>query len=64
MLQLAQLTDIIGAYQKIKVAKGAGLDLWEGIILILFILKDIAIFGGILGTIIWYVKRKNDLPTV
>ena len=59
MLQLAQLTDIIGAYQKIKVAKGAGLDLWEGIILILFILKDIAIFGGILGTIIWYVKRKN-----
>jgi len=59
MLQLAQLTDIIGAYQKIKVAKGAGLDLWEGIILILFILKDIAIFGGILGTIIWYIKRKN-----
>ena len=59
MLQLAQLTDIIGAYQKIKVAKGAGLDLWEGIILILFILKDIAIFGGILGTIIWYIKRKK-----
>ena len=59
MLQLAQLTDIIGAYQKIKVAKGAGLDLWEGIILILFILKDIAIFGGILGTIIWYIKRKD-----
>ena len=59
MLQLAQLTDIIGAYQKIKVAKGAGLDLWEGIILILFILKDIAIVGGILGTIIWYVKRRD-----
>ena len=59
MLQLAQLTDIIGAYQKIKVAKGAGLDLWEGIILILFILKDIAIVGGILGTFIWYVKGKK-----
>jgi len=59
MLQLAQLTDIIGAYQKIQTAKSAGLDLWEGIILILFILKDIAIFGGILGTIIWYIKRKN-----
>ena len=59
MLQLAQLTDIIGAYQKIQTAKSAGLDLWEGIILILFILKDIAIFGGILGTFIWYVKRKN-----
>ena len=59
MLQLVQLTDIIGAYQKIQTAKSAGLDLWEGIILILFILKDIAIVGGILGTIIWYVKRKN-----
>ena len=59
MLQLAQLTDIIGAYQKIKVAKGAGLDLWEGIILILFILKDIVIVGGILGTIIWYIKGRN-----
>ena len=59
MLQLAQLTDIIGAYQKIQTAKSAGLDLWEGIILILFILKDIAIVGGILGTIIWYIKGRN-----
>ena len=59
MLQLAQLTDIIGAYEKIKTAKSAGLDLWEGIILILFILKDIAIVGGILGTIVWYIKRKK-----
>jgi len=59
MLQLAQLTDIIGAYQKIQTAKSAGLDLWEGIILILFILKDIAVVGGILGTFIWYVKRRN-----
>ena len=55
----AQLTDIIGAYEKIKTAKSAGLDLWEGIILVLFILKDIAIVGGILGTIIWYIKRKD-----
>jgi len=59
MLQLAQLTDIIGAYQKIKVAKSAGLDLWEGIFLGLFILKDLLIIGGILGTIIWYVKGKD-----
>ena len=59
MLQLAQLTDIIGAYEKIKTAKSAGLDLWEGVILILFILKDIAIVGGILGTIVWYIKRKK-----
>jgi len=58
-LELAQLTDIIGAYEKIKVAKSAGLDLWEGLILILFILKDIAIVGGILGTFIWYVKGKK-----
>ena len=58
-LELAQLTDIIGAYEKIKVAKSAGLDLWEGLILILFILKDIAIVGGILGTIIWYVGGKK-----
>ena len=59
MLQLAQLTDIIGAYEKIKVAKSAGLDLWEGLILILFILKDIAIVSGILGTFIWYVRGKK-----
>jgi len=59
MLQLAQLTDIIGAYQKIKTAKSAGLDLWEGIFLGLFILKDLLIIGGILATIIWYVKGKK-----
>ena len=59
MLQLAQLTDIIKAYDMIVTAKSSGLDFWEGFILILFILKDIAIVGGILGTIIWYVKRKN-----
>ena len=59
MLQLAQLTDIIGAYQKIKVAKAAGLDLWEGIFLALFILKDLLIVGGILATIIWYIREKK-----
>ena len=58
-MMYAQLTDIIGAYQKIKVAKAAGLDLWEGIFLGLFILKDLLIVGGILGTIIWYIKEKN-----
>ena len=55
----AQLTDIIGAYQKIKVAKGAGLDIWEAVVMILFILKDILIVGGILGTIIWYIKGRD-----
>ena len=55
----AQLTDIIRAYEKIKTAKSAGLDLWEGIILVLFILKDLLIVGGILATIIWYLKEKK-----
>ena len=55
----AQLTDILGAYEKIKTAKSAGLDLWEGIFLALFILKDLLIVGGILATIIWYVKGKD-----
>ena len=55
----AQITDIIGAYEKIKTAKTAGLDFWEGVILILFILKDILIVGGILATIIWYLKEKK-----
>ena len=59
MLQLAQFSDIIKAYEMLVTAKSSGLNLWEAIIMILFILKDIAIFGGILGTIIWYVKRKN-----
>ena len=59
MLQLAQLTDLIKAYDMIVTAKSSGLDLWEGLILILFILKDIAIVGGILGTFIWYVKGKK-----
>jgi hypothetical protein len=59
MLQLAQLTDLIKAYDMIVTAKSSGLDFWEGFILILFILKDVAIVGGILGTIIWYVGGKK-----
>ena len=59
MLQLAQFSDLIKAYEMVITAKSSGLDLWEGIILILFILKDIAIVGGILGTIIWYIKGRN-----
>ena len=58
-LELAQLTDIIKAYDMIVTAKSSGLDFWEGFILILFILKDIAIVGGILGTIIWYVRGRD-----
>tara|TARA_Y100001963_G_C6743112_1_gene430064 strand:+ start:580 stop:759 length:180 start_codon:yes stop_codon:yes gene_type:complete len=54
-----QLTDIVKAYQMLQTSKAAGLDFWEGLILVLFILKDLLIVGGILGTIIWYVRKKN-----
>ncbi len=57
---LAQLTDLVEAIQLLKTAKSAGLSVWEGIIMILFILKDVAIVGGILGTIIWYIKKGKD----
>ena len=59
MLQLAQFSDLIKAYEMVITAKSSGLDLWEGIMLALFILKDIAIVGGILGTFIWYVRRRD-----
>ena len=59
MLQLAQFSDIIKAYEMLVTAKSSGLNLWEAIIMILFILKDIVIVGGILGTIIWYIKGRN-----
>ena len=59
MLQLAQFSDLIKAYEMVVTAKSSGLDLWEGIMLALFILKDVAIVGGILGTFIWYVRRRD-----
>ena len=59
MLQLAQFSDLIKAYEMVVTAKSSGLDLWEGIMLALFILKDIAIVGGILGTFIWYIKGRD-----
>tara|TARA_R110000824_G_scaffold169965_8_gene347175 strand:+ start:1033 stop:1218 length:186 start_codon:yes stop_codon:yes gene_type:complete len=55
----AQLTDLVEAIQLLKTAKSAGLSVWEGVIMILFILKDVAMVGGILGTIIWYVRRRD-----
>ena len=58
-MMYAQITDILKAYDMIVTAKSSGLDFWEGLILILFILKDIAIVGGILGTIIWYVRGRD-----
>ena len=58
-MMYAQFSDIITAYEMLVTAKSSGLSVWEAVVMILFILKDIAIVGGILGTIIWYVKRKN-----
>ena len=55
----AQLTDLVEAVGMLKDAKNSGLQMWEAITLFAFILKDILIVGGILGTIIWYVKGKN-----
>ena len=55
----AQLTDIVKAYQMLQTSKAAGLDFCEGLILILFILKDILIVGGILAIIVWYLKEKK-----
>ena len=55
----AQFSDLIKAYEMIITAKSSGLDLWEGIMLALFILKDVAIVGSILGTFIWYVRRRD-----
>ena len=43
----------------LKEAKSAGLSMWEAITLFAFILKDILIVGGILGTIIWYIKGRD-----
>jgi len=55
----AQLTDLIEAIGMLKEAKSAGLSMWEAITLFAFILKDILIVGGILGTIIWYIKGRD-----
>jgi hypothetical protein len=55
----AQFTDLIEGLALLKEARSSGLSVWEAIVMILFILKDIAIVGGILGTFIWYIKGKN-----
>ena len=58
-MMYAQFTDLIEALALLKEARSSGLDVWEAVVMILFILKDIAIVGGILGTIIWYIKGRN-----
>ena len=57
-MMTAQLTDFIEAIGMLKEAKSAGLSMWEAIIIILFVLKDLLIVGGVLGTIIWMWKNR------
>ena len=59
-MMYAQFTDLIEGINLLREARSSGLSVWEAIVMILFILKDIAIVGGILGTIIWYIKGKNE----
>ena len=58
-MMYAQFTDLIEGLALLKEARSSGLSVWEAVIMILFVLKDIVIVGGILGTIIWYIKGKN-----
>ncbi len=58
-MMYAQFTDLIEGINLLREARSSGLSVWEAIVMILFILKDIAIVGGILGTFIWYIKGKN-----
>jgi len=59
----AQLTDLVEAINMIKTAKSSGLSGWEAIVMIMFIVKDLLIIGGILGTIIWFIKNRNGDDT-
>ena len=58
-MMYAQFTDLIEGINLLREARSSGLDVWEAIVMILFILKDIVIVGGILGTIIWYIKGRD-----
>ena len=55
----AQFTDLIEGINLLREARSSGLSVWEAVVMILFVLKDIAIVGGILGTIIWYVRGRD-----
>ena len=58
-MMYAQFTDLIEGINLLREARSSGLSVWEAVVMILFILKDIAIVGGILGTIIWYVRGRD-----
>ena len=58
-MMYAQFTDLIEGINLLREARSSGLDVWEAVVMMLFILKDVAIVGGILGTIIWYIKGRD-----
>ena len=58
-MMYAQFTDLIEGINLLREARSSGLSVWEAVVMILFVLKDIAIVGGILGTIIWYIKGRD-----
>ena len=61
-MMYAQFTDLIEGINLLREARSSGLDVWEAVVMMLFIVKDIAIVGGILGTIIWYIKGRDAQP--
>ena len=62
-MMYAQFTDLIEGINLLREARSSGLDVWEAVVMMLFIVKDIAIVGGILGTIIWYIKGRDGNRT-
>ena len=58
-MMYAQFVDLVKAINLLNTARSSGLSVWEAVVMILFILKDIVIVGGILGTIIWYIKGRD-----
>ena len=57
--EMIDLTDLVKAYDMLKESKNAGLSTGEAVIMISYIVKDLLIVGGILGTIIWFRKTRN-----
>ena len=57
---MISLTDMIEAYNMLKESKSAGLSPLEATVMISYIVKDLLIIGGILGIVVWFIKRKGE----
>ena len=57
---MISFTDLIEAYGMLKESKSAGLSPLEATVMISYIVKDLLIVGGILGVVIWLIKRKGE----